>query len=83
MSVRALDKGLRLSMRRRHTEGAGVHEAPEPGVLRAEDRVAWARNDPLKDQTENVRDNLKEETRDLNRLRAEVLSGSRKRVRRS
>ena len=65
-------------MRIEHTERARVHEAPEPGVLGAEDGVARAGDDPLKGDAENVGDDLEEETGDLDGLGAEVLSGSRK-----
>ena len=49
-------------MRTRRTEGARVHEAPEPGVLGAEDGIARAGDDPLESDAENVGDDLEEET---------------------
>ena len=65
-------------MRRKPTERARVHEAPEPGILGAEDGVARAGDDPLESDAENVGDDLEEETGDLDGLGAEVLSRSRK-----
>ena len=60
-------------MRTKHTEGARVHEAPEPSVLGAEDGVARARDDPLEGNAENVGDDLEEETGHIHGLGSEVL----------
>ena len=57
-----------------HTEGAGVHEVPEP-VSGVEARTRSG-NDLREETPKNIREQLEEQRRDGDDLRAELLENS-------